>query len=184
MAALSAGSRQGVDWQRSGRGWLGNHSVVWCGRQGKQRLSRHRRRLVTKSHQGKQHQKSNKVEQLIALWQAEQSGKEWWKGQGFYAAVDEIIRDRCGDCSGASEAGSHVHTRETHIHTCVCSFPSLVSLPCEEMRESCAEGIRVWSSQGCQMRNPWFHRVSQLHSCITCQTDTQTVHKTPYLRFF
>lgn len=37
----------------------------------------------------------------ISLLQAEQCGKEWWKCQGCYIAVDEMMRDGYGDCPGA-----------------------------------------------------------------------------------
>lgn len=39
-------------------------------------------------------------------------GEESWKGQGFSAAADEMIRNSCGDCPGGK---SRPH--QTHIHT-------------------------------------------------------------------
>lgn len=51
--------------------------------------------------------------ELIPLWQAEQSGKKWRKGHGFYTAADETIRYRCGGRPGAPEAGSCAHAGHT-----------------------------------------------------------------------
>lgn len=44
--------------------------------------------------------------ELIALRPAEQSGEEQRKSRRLYAAADEMIRCRCGDCPGGLAGGS------------------------------------------------------------------------------
>lgn len=82
---------------------------IYCvGGQGKAQTTLGKITCVTSTAQPKE---------LIPLWQAEQSGEQWWTGQGLYAAADEMIRYRCGDWPGAPKAGSCIHARHKSPQT-------------------------------------------------------------------